>query len=102
MGDMGFLGLSYPEEYGGSGLDFFYDVVFNEEIGKMNSGGFVITQQVVQYMSGPYIMKYGSERLKEKYLPGIISGELISCIGITEPGAGSDAQNIQTKAIKEG
>jgi acyl-CoA dehydrogenase len=102
MGDMGFLGLSYPEEYGGANLDFFYDVVFNEEIGKMNSGGFVITQQVVQYMSGPYILKYGTEKLKQKYLPGLISGDLISCIGITEPGAGSDAQNVQTKAIKEG
>lgn len=102
MGDMGFLGLSYPEEYGGSNLDFFYDVVFNEEIGKTNCGGFVITQQVVQYMSGPYILKYGSEFLKQKYLPGLISGDLISCIGITEPGAGSDAQNIQSRAVREG
>ncbi len=102
MGELGFLGLSYPEKYGGSNLDFFYDVVFNEEMGKMNSGGFLITQQVVQYMSGPYILKYGSEKLKNKYLPGIISGEIISCIGITEPDAGSDAQNIQTKAIKNG
>ncbi|MEM6966387.1 MAG: acyl-CoA dehydrogenase family protein [Bacteroidota bacterium] len=102
MGAMGFLGLSYPEAYGGSNLDFFYDVVFNEELGRVNSGGFTITQQVVQYMSCPYILKYGSERLKQKYLPGIISGELISSIGITEPGAGSDAQNIQTRAIKSG
>ena len=102
MGDMGFLGLSYPEEYGGSNLGFFYDVVFNEELGRINSGGFIITQQVVQYMSGPYILKYGSKALKEKYLPGIISGEKISCIGITEPGAGSDVQNIQTKAILQG
>lgn len=102
MGDLGFLGLSYPEEYGGSNLDFFYDVVFNEELGRTNSGGFAITQQVVQYMSGPYILKYGSDALKKKFLPGIISGDLISSIGITEPGAGSDAQNIQTKAIRDG
>ena len=102
MGDMGFLGLSYPEEYGGMNLDFFYDVVFNEELGRMNSGGFAIHQQVVQYMSSPYILKYGSEKLKQKYLPGIISGELTSSIGITEPGAGSDAANIQTKAVREG
>ena len=102
MGDMGFLGLSYPEEYGGSNLDFFYDVVFNEEICRMNSGGFAITQQVVQYMSCPYILKFASDHLKKKYLPGIISGDLLSSIGITEPGAGSDAQNIQTKAIKDG
>lgn len=102
MGDMGFLGLGYPEEYGGANLDFFYDVVFNEELGRMNSGGFAITQQVVQYMSCPNILKYGSEELKQKYLPGIIKGELISSIGITEPGAGSDAQNIATTAIKDG
>lgn len=102
MGDMGFLGLSYPAEYGGLELDFFYDVVFNEELGRMGSGGFAITQQVVQYMSSPYILKFGSPELKQKYLPGIISGDLISSIGITEPGAGSDAQNIQTRAILEG
>lgn len=98
MGDMGFLGLSLPEEYGGSNLDFFFEVIFNEELGRLNSGGFLITQQVVQYMSAPYIFKYGSEQLKQKYLPGIISGDLVSCIGITEPDAGSDTKNIQTKA----
>ena len=102
MGDMGFLGLGYPEEYGGSNLDFFYDVVFNEELGRLNSAGFAITQQVVQYMSCPNILKYGSEELKQRYLPGIIKGELISSIGITEPDAGSDAQNIQTTAVREG
>ena len=88
MGDMGFLGLSFPEKYGGSDLDFFFEVIFNEELGRLNSGGFVVTQQVVQYMSAPYIYKYGSDKLKDKYLPGIISGNLISCIGITEPNAG--------------
>ncbi len=102
MGDMGFLGLAYPEKYGGMGLDFFYDVIFCEEISKVFSGGFMITQMVVQYMSSPYILKYGSEQLKEKYLPSIISGDLISCIGISEPGAGSDVANIQTTAIKQG
>ncbi|MGB0840593.1 MAG: acyl-CoA dehydrogenase family protein, partial [Chitinophagales bacterium] len=102
MGDMGFLGLSFPEKYGGANLDFFYEVVFNEELGRINSGGFAITQQVVQYMSGPYILKYGSEELKQKYLPGLMSGERISSIGITEPGAGSDVKNIQTRAVKQG
>lgn len=102
MGEMGFLGLSFPEKYGGSNLDFFFEVVLNEEMGRLNSGGFTVTQQAVQYMSGPYILKYGSDLLKRKYLPGIISGDLISCIGITEPNAGSDVQNIQTNAIKKG
>jgi acyl-CoA dehydrogenase len=102
MGEMGFLGLSFPEKYGGSNLDFFFEVVLNEEMGRLNSGGFTVTQQAVQYMSGPYILKYGSDLLKSKYLPGIISGDLISCIGITEPNAGSDVQNIRTNAIKKG
>ena len=101
MGEMGFLGLSFPEKYGGSNLDFFFEVVLNEEMGRLNSGGFTVTQQAVQYMSGPYILKYGSDLLKSKYLPGIISGDLISCIGITEPNAGSDVQNIRTNAIKK-
>ena len=94
MGKMGFLGLTFPEKYGGGDLDFFFEVILNEELGRLNSGGFVITQQVVQYMSAPYIYKYGSDKLKEKYLPGIISGDLIGCIGITEPDAGSDTKNI--------
>jgi len=102
MGEMGFLGLSYPEKYGGMNLDFFYDVIFAAETAKVFSGGFSITQTVVQYMSAPYILKHGSTFLKEKYLPKLISGELISSIAISEPGAGSDAANIQTTAIREG
>ena len=102
MGNQGFLGLCYPEKYGGANLDFFFDVILFEEMSKMNSGGFVITQQVVQCMSSPYILKYGSEILKEKYLPGIISGELIGCIGITEPDTGSDVKNIKTRAEDKG
>ncbi|MEL6867023.1 MAG: acyl-CoA dehydrogenase family protein [Bacteroidota bacterium] len=102
MGNMGFLGLGYPQQYGGMELDFFYDVIFAEELSKCFSGGFSVVQMVVQYMSATYILKYGSEALKEKYLPGIISGESICSIGISEPGAGSDAANIQTTAIREG
>ena len=102
FGDMGYLGLNYPEEYGGIDGDFWYSVVFLEEISKVFSGGFTITPTVIQYMSSPYIFHHGSERLKNKYLKGIISGEVVSCIGITEPGAGSDAANIQTKAIRKG
>jgi len=102
MGDQGFLGLGYPKEYGGSELDFFYDVVFIEEISKVFSGGFSVTQNVVQYMSSTYIEKEGSEKLKQKYLPGIISGEMVSSIGISEPTAGSDVANIRTTAMLEG
>jgi alkylation response protein AidB-like acyl-CoA dehydrogenase len=102
FGEMGYFGLSMPEKYGGSGLDFFYEVVMLEEMSKMYSLGFSITAAVQIFMSTPYILKHGSEYLKETYLAPAISGEKIGCIGITEPGAGSDAANIQTRAIKEG
>lgn len=102
MGEQGFLGLGYPEEYGGSKLDFFFDVIFCEETSKVFSGGFAITQTVVQYMSGSYLMKYGSDVIKKKYLPGIISGEAICSIGISEPSAGSDVMNIKTTAKLDG
>ena len=101
FGDMGYMGLNYPEQYGGIDADFMYSVIFMEEISKCESGGFMITPAVIQYMSSPYIYKHGSDFLKDKYLKGVISGELVSCIGITEPGAGSDVANIQTKAIVE-
>lgn len=100
--EQGFLGFHYPPEYGGAGLDFFYTVVFTEEISRVFSGGFGVIQLVTQYMSTPYIYKYGSEALKQKYLPPVIRGEKIAAIGITEPGAGSDVANIQTWAIREG
>lgn len=102
FGEMGYFGLCYPEEYGGSNLDFFYNVVMCEEISKVFSGGFTITAAVQAFMSTPYIMKHGSDYLKENYLKPAIAGEKIGCIGITEPGAGSDAANIQTRAKKEG
>ncbi len=102
FGDMGYLGLNFEEKYGGSDADFWFTVVFMEEIWKCQSGGFAITPSVISYMSAPYIAKYGSERLKEKYLVPTIAGEMVSSIAISEPGAGSDVANIQTKAIREG
>lgn len=102
FGDMGYMGLNYPEEVGGAGVDFFYSVIFCEELSKLFSGGFAVTPSVIQYMSSTYIFKHGSDFLKEKYLKPTIRGEAVSCIGITEPGAGSDVANIQTKAIREG
>jgi acyl-CoA dehydrogenase len=99
FGEMGYFGLNYPEKYGGMDADFMYSVIFMEEISKCESGGFMILPAVQQYMSSPYIYKHGSEFLKEKYLTKVISGEWIASIGISEPGAGSDVANIQTKAI---
>lgn len=102
FGEMGYFGLCYPEQLGGSNLDFFYNVVMLEEISKIFSGGFAITAAVQVFMSTPYIMHHGSEYLKEEFLKPAIEGKKIGCIGITEPGAGSDAANIQLRAKKEG
>ncbi len=102
FGSLGYLGLNYPEQYGGANADFFFSVVFLEETARCFSGGFSITPSVQQYMASPYLYKYGSDFLKEKYLTGAISGEKICSIAISEPGAGSDAANIQTRAIRDG
>lgn len=102
FGEMGYFGLCYPEEFGGSNLDFFYNVVMLEEISKIFCGGFAITAAVQVFMSTPYIFHHGSHYLKENYLKPAIAGTKIGCIGITEPGAGSDAANIQTRARREG
>jgi len=102
FGEMGYFGLNMPENLGGSNVDFFYNVVMLEEISKMFSGGFAITAAVQVFMSTPYILQHGSDFLKEKYLKPAIEGEKIACIGISEPGAGSDAANIQTRAIRQG
>lgn len=102
MGDMGYLGLNFPESVGGTDLDFFYSVIFAEEVSKCYSGGFAISPLVNSYMAAPYIFKYGSEFQKEKYVKPAVAGDQICSIAISEPGAGSDVANIQTKAIKNG
>lgn len=102
FGEMGYLGLNYSTEYGGEAADFWYSVIFCEEVAKVWSGGFAVTPLVIQYMSTPYLYKHASELIKQKYLVPTIKGELVSCIGITEPGAGSDVQNIKTRAVREG
>lgn len=100
--EMGYMGLNYPESVGGEGVDFFYSVIFTEELARTFSGGFGAAAAVINYMSATYIFKHGSPYLIEKYLKPTIQGELVSCIGITEPGAGSDVANIQTRAVREG
>ena len=102
MGAMGFMGLNYPETYGGLELDFYYSMIFCEELSHCFSGGFAISALVIQYMSAPYLLKYGSEELKTRYLKPVIAGELISAVAITEPGAGSDVKQIKTTAVREG
>ncbi len=101
MGEKGYLGFGFPEEYGGSNRDFWYNVLLVEEVSKIRSGGFNAAFGITQ-MALPYIHKYGSEYLKNEYLKAVIQGDKNCCMAITEPGGGSDVANAKTVAIKNG
>ncbi len=98
-GEGGLLCPTVPEEYGGLGLDFGFNAVVNEELAYAgSSAGITLQSDIV----ADYILAYGSEEQKRKYLPRMISGELITAIAMTEPGAGSDLQGVRTTARKDG
>jgi citronellyl-CoA dehydrogenase len=101
-GDLGYLGLCYPEEYGGQGGDYFYSLVRAECMSYSGCGGLNMGFAVHTDMATPPIHLLGSEELKQRYLPPSLAGERISCLGITEPGAGSDVAGIRTTAIRDG
>ena len=100
MGELGFLGLSYPEEYGGQGGDYACNLVLAEEITKSNSGGLAMGIAVHTDMATPPVFVFGTEEQKQHYLVPAIRGEKISCLGITEPDAGSDVAGIKTRAVR--
>jgi alkylation response protein AidB-like acyl-CoA dehydrogenase len=102
MGELGFLGLSYPEEYGGQGGDYFCNLVLAEEIVNSQSGGLAMGVAVHTDMATPPIHIFGTEEQKQRYLVPSIKGEKISCLGITEPDAGSDVAGIKTRAVRDG
>jgi len=102
MGELGFLGLSMPEEYGGQGGDYFCNIVLAEEMGKSNSGGLTMGVAVHTDMAMPPIHLFGSEEQKQEWLVPAIKGEKILCLGITEPDAGSDVAGIKTRAVRDG
>ncbi|SDB47602.1 Acyl-CoA dehydrogenase [Flavobacteriaceae bacterium MAR_2010_188] len=102
FGEMGFFGLPYPEEFGGLDLDIFYTVILLEELQKINSGGFAAAMWAHAYLAMTHVNKEGSQEIKEKYLNGSISGELIGCLCITEPFGGSDVAGMRSTAVKEG
>jgi alkylation response protein AidB-like acyl-CoA dehydrogenase len=101
-GELGYLGLCYPEEYGGQGGDYFYSLVRAECMSYSGCGGLNMGFAVHTDMATPPIHLLGTEELKQRYLPPSIAGEKISCLGITEPGAGSDVASIRTTAIRDG
>jgi citronellyl-CoA dehydrogenase len=102
MGDMGFFGLRYPEEYGGTNVDYWYNVVLVEELSKVQAGGFGMSVTVHMNMATPALARHGSQELKQRFLEPAIRGEFVSAIAVTEPDAGSDVAAIQTKARREG
>jgi alkylation response protein AidB-like acyl-CoA dehydrogenase len=100
-GKQGLLGMGVPEEYGGGGVDDFrYNVVLGEEIARARTSGvgFPLHNDVVQ----PYLLKLATPEQKDRWLPGFCSGEIITAIAMTEPGAGSDLQGIRTTAVRDG
>jgi citronellyl-CoA dehydrogenase len=101
-GELGLLGLTYPQEYGGQGADYFTTLVFAEEIGRCNSGGVAMGLMVQTDMATTPVNKFGTDEQKKRYLAPSIAGEKIACLGITEPEAGSDVMNIATTAAWDG
>src|SRR5438094_10027167 len=102
LGELGFLGLEFPTEYGGSGADFLASVVLGEEMARCRSGGVAFSLLVHTDMSSPWLVRFGTDAQKRKYLPGIARGETVCALGITEPGAGSDMAALTTRAERDG
>ena len=101
-GDFGLLGMGYPEKYGGTseGIDIFHGIVTSEEIAQ-GCGG-VAASLLSLNISLPLIMALGTEGQKKKYIPPVIAGDKIACLGVTEPSGGSDVAGIKTKAVRDG
>jgi acyl-CoA dehydrogenase len=99
-GENGFLCMSMPEEYGGSGADKLFSVVLIEEQSRINNSslGWGLHSEIV----APYLLNYGSAALKKKYLPKMAAGDMVGAIAMSEPGAGSDLQSIKTTALRKG
>jgi alkylation response protein AidB-like acyl-CoA dehydrogenase len=100
MGELGLLGLSMPEQYGGQGGDYFANLVLAEEMGRAGSGGLLMGLSVHTDMVMPPILEFGTDEQKDAYLKPGIAGEQIYCLGITEPDAGSDVAGIRTRAVR--
>ena len=100
LGEQGYLCPQVDEQYGGFNADFGFAVVLNEEMEKVGSG--MVGIGLHSDITIPYIESYGTEEQKERWLPGAVSGDLISAIAMTEPGAGSDLQGVKTTAIADG
>src|SRR6058998_1768462 len=101
MGELGFLGLDKPEQYGGQGGDYYSSLVLAEEIVHARSGGLAMGVAVHTDMAMPPILAFGTEEQKQEWVAPAIRGEKILCLGITEPDAGSDVAGIKTRAVRD-
>jgi alkylation response protein AidB-like acyl-CoA dehydrogenase len=102
LGELGFLGVEFPEEYGGAGADVATSVVLAEELARGRSGGLAFSVVVHTDMSSPWLVRFGTDEQKRRYLPPIARGETVCALAITEPGAGSDMARLATRARRDG
>ncbi|XP_054713110.1 probable acyl-CoA dehydrogenase 6 [Uloborus diversus] len=100
LGDAGLLGITRPTEYGGLGLDYNFSMTFFEELAKINCGGIPMAIVVHTDCATPALSCFGSDKLKKEFLVPSISGDRVSCIGISEPNHGSDVAAIETTAVR--
>ncbi|MDP2817282.1 MAG: acyl-CoA dehydrogenase family protein [Polaromonas sp.] len=101
LGNLGLLGLTKPEEYGGAGLDYSYGVAMAEALGHIDCGGVPMAIGVQTDMCTPALARFGSDELKREFLAPAITGDTVGCIGVSEPGAGSDVAAIKSHARKD-
>ena len=102
LGALGLLGLTKPEEFGGAALDYSYSVVMAEALGSCRCGGVPMAIGVQTDMATPALARFGSDELRREFLAPAIAGEMVACIGVSEPSAGSDVAAIRTTARKDG
>jgi citronellyl-CoA dehydrogenase len=102
LGDLGLLGLTKPTDYGGMGLDYSYAVAMAETLGHCDCGAIPMAVGVQTDMATPALARFGSDELRREFLAPAISGDAVGCIGVSEPGAGSDVAGIKTTAKKDG
>ena len=102
LGALGYLGLTKPQDHGGSGLDYSYSVVMAEALGHISCGALPMAIGVQTDMATPALARFGSAALCEEFLAPAISGKAVACIGVSEPHAGSDVSAIKTTARKDG
>ena len=102
MGDLGLLGIKYPTEFGGMGLDFSYSMVMAEALGDCNVGGVPMAIGVQTDMCTPALARFGSDALRQEFLAPAIAGDMVGCIGVSEAGGGSDVAALKTTARKDG